>query len=124
MFATFLKFKAHAGNLLSSPIKQFQADNRGEYLSKQFRIFLSKFGIYHRLTCLHTPQQKGIVERKHHHIQELGLGLLAQSHLKQKFWVDAFQMVVYLINKLPTKVLQNRSPIEVLNGKASSYSTS
>jgi hypothetical protein len=33
VFATFFKFKVHAENLFSCSIKQFQSDNRGEFLS-------------------------------------------------------------------------------------------
>ena len=85
VFATFFKFKVHAENLFSCSIKQFQSDNGGEYLSRQFRDFLSKNGICHRLTCPYTSQQNGIAERKHRHVQELGLILLAQSSLKPTY---------------------------------------
>lgn len=108
-FATFLKFKAHAENLFSCSKKQFQTDNGGECSSKQFSEFLSKFGIYHRLTCPRTSQQNGIAERKHCHFQELDLTLLVQSHHKQNFWVDAFQTIVHLINRLPAHQSSTKS---------------
>lgn len=51
-----------------------------------------------------------MAERKHRHIQEMGLTLLADSGLSQKYWVDAFQTAIFLINRLPTKVLNNQTP--------------
>ena len=42
VFATFIS------------IKQLQTDNGGEFLSNQFKEFLSEHGIFYRLTCPHT----------------------------------------------------------------------
>ena len=54
-----------------------------------------------KLLALIPPEQNGISERKHRHIMEAGLSLLAQSHLSSQFWVDAFKTAIYLINRLP-----------------------
>ena len=42
------------------------------------------------------------------------LTLLAQSRLPKKFWVDAFLTSIFIINRLPTKVLNFSSPFECL----------
>lgn len=70
--------------------------------------------IIHIITCPHTSEQNGLAERKHMHIVETELTLLAQGSLPMKLWPDAFTTSAYLINKLPTKVLGCKSPIEVL----------
>ncbi|KAL6331789.1 hypothetical protein AAG906_020131 [Vitis piasezkii] len=44
----------------------------------------------------------------------MGLTLLAQSRLPKKFWVDAFLTSIFIINRLPTKVLNFSSPFECL----------
>ncbi|RVW82845.1 Retrovirus-related Pol polyprotein from transposon RE2 [Vitis vinifera] len=44
----------------------------------------------------------------------MGLILLAQSELPKKFWVDAFLTSIFIINRLPTKVLNFSSPFECL----------
>jgi len=106
VYASFVKFKLYAENLFSTTIKQFQSDNGGEYTSTHFKQFLTQHGILHRLTCPHTSQQNGIAERKHRHVMEMGLTLLAQSGLSPKYWVDAFLTSIYLINWLPSPVLQ------------------
>lgn len=46
-----------------------------------FKSVLKQEGIYFKYSCPHTHHQNGIVKRKHWHIIEIGLTLLAQSHL-------------------------------------------
>jgi hypothetical protein len=87
----------------------------------QFKNFLSNYGIFHRLTCPHTSQQNGIVERKHRHILEMGLTLLAQSGLPPKYWVDSFFTSIFLINRLPSPVIHNKSPCSKLFKKQPDY---
>jgi len=60
-------------------IKALQSDNAKEFLA--LTKTLRCFGIDHRLTCPHTHQQNGFVERKHRLIVETGLALLASASL-------------------------------------------
>uniref|UniRef100_A0A803QE35 GAG-pre-integrase domain-containing protein n=1 Tax=Cannabis sativa TaxID=3483 RepID=A0A803QE35_CANSA len=55
------------------------------------------------------------------HIVEMGLTLLAQANMPLKFWCDAFQTSVYLINRLPTLVLKGKSLYETLFTKQPDY---
>ena len=103
-------------------IKQFQSDNGGEYCSTIFKQFLTTSGIFHRFSCPHTSQQNGLAERKHRHIMEMGLTLLAQSGLPKYFWVDAFLTSIFIINSLPTKVLDYSSPYERLFQRSPDFS--
>lgn len=75
--------------LFSAVIKQIQTNNGGEYTSAQFKTFLSQHGIFHKLTCPYTSQQNR-AERKHRHIIEMGLSLLAQLGLPSKFGLTHF----------------------------------
>jgi hypothetical protein len=63
-----------------------------------------------------------VAERKHRHIMEMGLSLLAQSHLSSLFWVDAFVTSVFIINRLPSSVLGDVSPFFKLYNKGPDYS--
>jgi transposase InsO family protein len=81
VYVTFLKFKSLVENQFSCSIKQLQSDGGGEFLSKQFTSFLETNGIFHRISCPYTAQQNGLAERKHRHVVEMGLSLLAQSGL-------------------------------------------
>jgi transposase InsO family protein len=121
VYQCFVKFKLLVENQFGTKIKQFQSDNGGEYTSIQFKQYLSQNGIFHRLTCPHTSQQNGIAERKHRHILEVCLTLLGQSGLSSKFWVESFLTATYLINRLPTPVLQQESPFSKLMKKDPDY---
>ena len=123
VYACFVKFKTLVENQFSCKIKQLQSDGGGEYMSNQFQLFLSSNGIQHRRTCPHTPQQNGVAERKHRHVVEMGLSLLAQSLLPTKFWVDAFLTSIFLINRLPTSTLDNQTPYLKLFGKHPDYTS-
>jgi hypothetical protein len=110
VFDTFVKFKLLVENQFSTKIKQFQSDGGGEYTSVHFQSFLTNNGILHRKSCPYTSPHNGLAERKLRHILDTGLTLLAHSHLSNRYWVDAFLTVVYIINRLPTPTLQYKSP--------------
>jgi hypothetical protein len=120
-YYVFLKFKLLVENQFSTTIKELQSDGGGEYTSFPFQSFLKTNGIVHRKSCPYTSPQNGLAERKLRHILETGLTLLAHSHLSNKYWVDSFLTAVYVINRLPTPVLQNMSPYSKLYKKAPDY---
>ena len=84
-------------------VRMLQTDWGGEF--QAFTNTLCKFGILHRVSCPSTSQQNGRVERKHRHVVEVGLSLLAHASIPLKYWPFAFQSALYLINRLPSSVL-------------------
>ena len=101
--------------------KAFQADGGDEYTNNAFQKFLANHGISFRSSCPNQPKQNGLAERKHRHIVKTGLTLLAHAHMPNTYWVDAFNTAVYLINRLPTRVLNYLSPYEKLFQKSPTY---
>jgi histone deacetylase 1/2 len=51
----------------------------------------------------------------------MGLALLAHSNLPQPYWEDTFLTATYLINRLPSKVINNKSPFEMAYNKKPTY---
>jgi histone deacetylase 1/2 len=86
-----------------------QSDWGGEYhcLYAYFR----RNCISHRVSCTHTSQQNGVVERKHRHLVETGLALLAHSSLPLCYWDKAFLTACYLINRIPSPITDNQAPL-------------
>jgi hypothetical protein len=75
---TFLEFQSHVERLLDKRILCAQSE-WGEY--QHLNTYLMSVGIQHHVSCPHTHQQNGVAERKHGHLVEIGLALLAQSGL-------------------------------------------
>jgi hypothetical protein len=89
-----------------------QTDWGDEY--EKLNGFFQKVGITHHVSCPHAHQQNGSAERKHRHIVEVGLALLANASMPLKFWDEDFLTTTFLINIIPTKVLNFESPTERL----------
>ncbi|XP_074314563.1 uncharacterized protein LOC141649782 [Silene latifolia] len=62
--------------------------------------FLSDNSIMHQTTCFHTPQQNGVVERKHKYLLETVRALKFQSNLPTKYWGDCVLTATYIVNRL------------------------
>ncbi|KAG9443027.1 hypothetical protein H6P81_018881 [Aristolochia fimbriata] len=88
----------------------------------KFRDNLSTSGIHHLVSCPYTPQQNGLDECKYRHIVEMGLALLAQASMLKSHWDSAFATATFIINRLPTPVLQSKSPFEELFHSSLDYS--
>jgi len=71
-------------------------------------------GIFHETSCVATPQQNGIVERKHQHLLNVCRALLFQAKISNIFWSYSLKLVVHLINRLPAPFLSNQSPYELV----------
>ena len=67
-------------------VKTIRSDNALE-LSKSYEIleFFASTGIVHQTSCVYTPQQNGIVERKHRYLLEVSRALMFQSSLPVKY---------------------------------------
>ncbi|KAF7802908.1 Retrovirus-related Pol polyprotein from transposon TNT 1-94 [Senna tora] len=116
---TFIDFKYMVELQVGLPIKFIQSDWGGEFRS--FTSFLKTHGIIHRVSCPYAHQQNGSVERKHRHITELGLAMLAYTSLPLSFWEDAFASAAYLINRLPSKSSSGQSPFSTLFHQVPDY---
>ena len=78
-------------------------------MSYEFKNFLLEKGIVSQRSCPYTPQQNGVAERKNHHLLNVTRTLLIEFSVPSKYWVEAFSTAVYLINRLPSKVLNLQS---------------
>ncbi|WZZ88611.1 hypothetical protein YC2023_117190 [Brassica napus] len=111
----FKNFQTYVTNHYNAKIKILRSDNGGEYTSYAFKSHLSHHGILHQTSCPYTPQQNGVAERKNRHLMEVARSLMFQANVPKRFWSDAVATACYLINRIPTKVLKDQAPFEVLN---------
>jgi hypothetical protein len=108
----FLEFQCHDERLLNIKILCIESDWGGEY--QCLNTYLKSISVQHWVSCPHTHQQNRIAERKHHHVVEVGLALLAHSSLPLRFWDEAFITACYLINHLPNRSRGSVAPLETL----------
>ena len=97
-------------------VKVLRTDNGGEYISKEFNVFCQEAGIVHQLTAPYSPQQNGVSERKNITVMEMARCMLFEKKLPKLLWVEAVNTSVYLLNRLPTKSVQSKTPIEAWSG--------
>ncbi|CAI7880825.1 unnamed protein product [Closterium sp. NIES-53] len=70
-------------------VKAIRTDRGGEFLSKEFGLWLKKNGIRHSLTLPYSPAMNGIAKRANRTITETARGLLIEAGLPDYFWPDA-----------------------------------
>jgi hypothetical protein len=111
VFKFFQEFQSLVERMFDHKIIAMQTDWGGEY--ERLHSFCT-VGISHLVSCPHTHQQNGATERKHRHIIEMGLALLAQASMPLKYWDHAFLTATHLINRKPTKLLAYDMPLHHL----------
>jgi len=106
-----IHFVNYVENQFETKIKIIRSDNGQEFKMNDF--FNSK-GIVHQTSCVETPEQNGIDERKHQHSLNVTGALIFQSNISTCFWSYALVHVAFLINVTPTPFLKNCTPHEKL----------
>ncbi|KAM1015935.1 hypothetical protein ACFX2A_046674 [Malus domestica] len=69
------------------------------------------------ISCPYTPQQNGLAERKHRHVVETAVTLMTEAKLPAQFWFHACSHAAFLINRMPCRILNMKSPYQVLIGQ-------
>ncbi|KAL2925577.1 Retrovirus-related Pol polyprotein from transposon RE2 [Bienertia sinuspersici] len=122
-----LKFKSDAIPILQHFIAyvetQFQTlvlsvrtDNALELCEGDLKQFYLKKGIIHQTSCVNTPQQNGVVERKHKHLLETARALFFQSRVPTVYWGECVLCATHLINRIPLSPIKFLSPYQKLYG--------
>jgi len=55
-----------------------------------------------------------VAERKNRHLLEVARSLMLSTHVPKQFWGEAVLTTTYLINRMPSRVLNFRTPSQVL----------
>ena len=113
----FKSFKSMVETQSGQRIKVLRTDNGGEYTSRDFQNFCLETGIVHQLTVPYSPQQNGVSERKNRTIMEMSRCMMFEKRLPKFLWAEAVNTSVYLLNRLPTKSVNGKTPIEAWSGR-------
>ncbi|CAI7751775.1 unnamed protein product [Closterium sp. NIES-53] len=85
-------------------VKSIRTDRGGEFLSKEFSLWLKNNGIRDSLTMPYSPAMNGIAERANRTITETARGLLIEAGLPDYFWPDAVRSACVAKNRALTHV--------------------
>jgi transposase InsO family protein len=72
----FKDFYACLKNQFNTQVRMIRTDNGTEYVNNEFSTFLSVERILHQTSCLGTPPQNGVAERKNRHLLEIARSLV------------------------------------------------
>lgn len=98
-------------------VSTIRCDNGGEYTSNDFRHWCTEKGIKLDLTVPYTPQLNGKAERLNRTLLNKTRALLFDSELGKEMWGEAIYCATYIINRLPSESLENKTPYEKWHGK-------
>ncbi|KAG7558463.1 Zinc finger CCHC-type [Arabidopsis thaliana x Arabidopsis arenosa] len=74
-------------------------------------------GIKRHLTAPYTPQQNGVVERRNRTLLEMARSILKHMHMPNYLWGEAIRHSTYLLNRVTTRALKDKTPYECFRGK-------
>jgi histone deacetylase 1/2 len=112
VYQAFLNYQQYVERKFDRKIVTVKTDWGGKY--EKLNAFFQKVGITHHVSCPHAHQQNGSADRRHRHIVEFGLSLLANASMPLKYWDEAVLTATFLINLLPSKVINLETPTEHL----------
>lgn len=115
------KFLLMAKNQFNRAVKLIRSDNELKFISSCVQTMFDDFGILHQKNCTYTPQQYGVVERRHMMILQIARALLFQSGLHTEFWGEAILHATYLLNRLPSPRINWETPYKILYKKEAMY---
>ena len=102
-------------NQFGVKIKGLRSDNAKDYFNHFLSSYFQKEGIIHESSCVNTPQQNGVAERKNGHLLAVTRALLFQQHVPKSYWGEAVLTSTHIINRLPSTTLGLKTPMEVLS---------
>jgi transposase InsO family protein len=100
-------------------IKTFRTDRGGEFTSHEFNRFCESEGIIRHLTAPYTPQQNGVVERRNRTLLEMIRSIMKARQVPNYMGGggEAMRHSTDVINKTPTRTLNDKTPYEMLKQK-------
>nr|XP_009597447.1 uncharacterized protein LOC104093413 [Nicotiana tomentosiformis] len=113
-------FLAMVRNQFRTSIKCLRTDNGTEFMNDQVTFLFQNLGILHQSSCVYTPQQNRVIEKRHRSILDMARALRFQAYVPLCFWGECVSTAVYLLNRLPTILLQGKTLFEALYQKGPS----
>ncbi|KAL0318363.1 UNVERIFIED_CONTAM: Retrovirus-related Pol polyprotein from transposon TNT 1-94 [Sesamum angustifolium] len=123
-FDAFKAYKVEVEKQLEKSIKIVRSDRGGEYYGRYtekgqnpgpFAAFLKEEGIIAQYTMPGTPQQNGVAERRNRTLMDMVRSMMSHTNLSLELWSEALKTAVYILNRVPSKVVP-KTPFELWKG--------
>jgi GAG-pre-integrase domain/Integrase core domain len=102
-FQNFIIFYTRVENEKGLKINKIRSDHGREFENIKFNTFCFKMEYSHKFSAPCTTQQNGIVKRKNMTLQELTRTILHEYLLPKHLWVEAVNIIYYVINRVSIK---------------------
>nr|GEX12280.1 zinc finger, CCHC-type [Tanacetum cinerariifolium] len=113
-FSTFKEFRQQIEMELRMRLRMLRTDRGGEFISNEFTKYCKENGIARQLTAPYSPQQNGVVERRNRTVLSTTRSMMKAMKLPLTFWAEAVRHAIYIINRVPTRALIDKTPYEAL----------
>lgn len=120
----FKIFKTEVENQCGTKIKIVRSDRGGEYYGRHgetgqymgpFAKYLEECGIISQYTMPGTPEQNGVAERRNRTLMDMVRSMMSHSKLPDFLWGEALKAAMYILNRVPSKVVP-KTPFELFKG--------
>ncbi|GKD94437.1 putative RNA-directed DNA polymerase [Tanacetum coccineum] len=81
VFNEIFNFVKLVHNQFDTKIKVMRSDNGTEFVNKRLNAFYNDLGIIQQTSCVYTPSQNGIAERKHTHLLNVARSLMLPTSI-------------------------------------------
>ncbi|CAF2134294.1 unnamed protein product [Brassica rapa] len=111
------KFKILAEQETRTVTKTLRTDRDGKLVSYEFQDYSNKHGIKRYLIALYVHKRNGVVERHNRTLAKMTKSILKHISTLNYLWRESARCATYLINKIASRSLVERSSYEELKGK-------
>ena len=116
----FKQFFSTVATQYKTQIQVLRSDNGGKFVNHELKKILREKDIIHQTTCPYSPQQNEIAKRKNGHLLEMVRATLFEANMPLYYWGESLTTACYLINRIPSHILDFHTPLETLNRSLSS----
>ena len=93
-------------------IQHFRSDNAQDFVNADLASYFVERGILHETSCVATPEQNGMAERRIGYVTSTARTLFLNYHVPWTYWGEAILTSTHLVNRLPSQQLAFTSPID------------
>ena len=97
-------------------VLQIHTDQGSEFLNSDLAQFCKTKGIKHITSAAYTPEQNGMIERDIRTISEAAKTIRLATKLPRKYWAEAINTSVYILNRIINSNDRYHTPYELWTG--------